>query len=468
MGFVFYDTETTGTNTAFDQILQFAAIKTDHELRELDRFEIRCRLLPNVVPSPGAVLVTGVGPVQFTDTALPSHYEMVRVIKAKLDGWSPAIFVGHNSLSFDEPLLRQAFYKTLHAPYLTNSNGNCRADSMRMIQCVNFYTPGILNMPVGDYGRPSYKLDRLAPINGFNHNAPHDAMGDVEATVHLCRLLADRADSYWSGFVRFAPKLAVLDFVQNEEFFCFTDSFFGKTYTWMVCRIGENADYATEQLVFNLAVDPEKLLLLDNETLAARLKEQPKPVRSLRINASPSLLAYEDIPTHLRAAMPPEHVLRGRAVRIRDDECFAQRLVEAFLSTRPERTSSLHVEEQIYDSFVDEVDQSIMDRFHTVDWPDRPRLIESLSDPRAQILGERLLHVEAPAVLPSAVRQRLDIATARRLMGTDDSVPCLTLPQALIDTRDMLAVASGAEAKLLGELQDYLVNWTEDASALIV
>jgi len=46
MGFVFYDTETTGTNLDFDQILQFAAIHTDHDLVELDRFEIRCRLLP--------------------------------------------------------------------------------------------------------------------------------------------------------------------------------------------------------------------------------------------------------------------------------------------------------------------------------------------------------------------------------------------------------------------------------------
>ena len=47
--FVFYDTETTGTDTAFDQILQFAAIRTDDNMRELDRFEIRCRLLPHIV-----------------------------------------------------------------------------------------------------------------------------------------------------------------------------------------------------------------------------------------------------------------------------------------------------------------------------------------------------------------------------------------------------------------------------------
>jgi hypothetical protein len=73
--FVFYDTETTGTDTAFDQILQFAAIQTDENLRELDRFEIRCRLLPHVVPAAGALIATGVSPRLLTDSALPTHYE---------------------------------------------------------------------------------------------------------------------------------------------------------------------------------------------------------------------------------------------------------------------------------------------------------------------------------------------------------------------------------------------------------
>ena len=56
MSLVFYDTETTGTKTFYDQVLQFAAIQTDlEELNEIDRFEIRCRLLPHVVPAPGAL-----------------------------------------------------------------------------------------------------------------------------------------------------------------------------------------------------------------------------------------------------------------------------------------------------------------------------------------------------------------------------------------------------------------------------
>ena len=35
--YVFYDLETTGMNPAFDQILQFAAVKTDLDLNEIER-----------------------------------------------------------------------------------------------------------------------------------------------------------------------------------------------------------------------------------------------------------------------------------------------------------------------------------------------------------------------------------------------------------------------------------------------
>ena len=52
MSLIFYDTETSGLSSAFDQILQFAAIRTDDDLNEIGRFEIRSRLLPYIIPSP--------------------------------------------------------------------------------------------------------------------------------------------------------------------------------------------------------------------------------------------------------------------------------------------------------------------------------------------------------------------------------------------------------------------------------
>ena len=309
MSFVFYDTETTGTNTAFDQILQFGAIKTDHELRELDRFEIRCSLLPYVVPSPGAMRVTGVTVDQLIDPDLPSHYQMVRAIKAKLDEWSSAIFIGHNSMTFDEHLLRQALYKTLHAPYLTNTNGNSRSDSLRIMQAVNLFQPGILSVPVNEKGRSIFKLDMLAPANGHNHVAAHDAMGDVEAMIHMCRIIAERAGGHWSNFVRFAQKAAVLDFAEQDEVFSLTDIFFGKVYSWMVTNLGPNPDNGSQLLVFNLAIDPDQLADLPDDELINRLATTPKPVRALRANACPCVLSYDDTPEHLREPLPVQVTL---------------------------------------------------------------------------------------------------------------------------------------------------------------
>ena len=74
-GYVFYDTETTGTLPAYDQILQFGAIRTDEDLNEINRFEIRCRIMPHIVPATKALEVTGVTPNMLIDPSLPSHYE---------------------------------------------------------------------------------------------------------------------------------------------------------------------------------------------------------------------------------------------------------------------------------------------------------------------------------------------------------------------------------------------------------
>ena len=79
----------------------------------MDSIEIRCRILPHVVPAPGAMSGTGVKVSQLTNAAYPSHYNMVRTIVGKLDSWTPALFLGWNSIWFDEDLMRQAFYKTL-------------------------------------------------------------------------------------------------------------------------------------------------------------------------------------------------------------------------------------------------------------------------------------------------------------------------------------------------------------------
>jgi exodeoxyribonuclease-1 len=84
MSLIFYDTETTGISTQFDQILQFAAIRTDDDLVEVNRLEIRSRLLSYVIPSPGALRVTGMTIDNLLDAAHPTHFEMVSELRHTL------------------------------------------------------------------------------------------------------------------------------------------------------------------------------------------------------------------------------------------------------------------------------------------------------------------------------------------------------------------------------------------------
>ena len=467
MSYVFYDTETTGLNTCYDQILQFGAIRTDHELRELERFEIRCRLLPHVVPSPEALLTIGIGVERLTDSTLPSHYEMVRAIKAKLDEWSPAVFIGHNSMRYDEILLRQALYQTLHGPYLTNTGGNCRLDSLSIFHTVSLFQPGVLSVPVGERGRLTFSLASLAPANGFSHDAAHDAIGDAEATLHLCRLVHERAEGYWSNFVRFGPKAAVLDFVEASEVFVLVGAAYSQPYFRMVTLLGPSPDYDSQVFVFNLSHDPQELAALSDEDLGKTLAASPVPVRGLRTNAGPCILPYQDVPTDKRAQAPGIDDLRHRATYIRGNRAFTQRLITAAAAAYEPRDPPKWVEEQLYDGFPGPEDQTLMAAFHDRDWSSRVEILGRLADTRLQVLGERLLYSEAPGVIPipGLGRYRRDIAN--RLMADQQSVPWLTLPEAIRQAKELLPVSTGAETVLLKGLLRHLAERAQKARVLM-
>ncbi len=336
---------------------------------------------------------------------------------------------------------------------------------MRIAQAINLFQPGILSVPADDKGRPTFKLDMLARANGFNHVAAHDAMGDVEAMIHMCRILAERVEGHWSNFVRFAQKAAVLDFAEEEEVFSLTDIFYGKAYSWMVATLGPNPDNSSQLLVFNLAIDPDELAGLSDDEQIGRLATTP--VRALRANAYPCVLSYDDTPEHLLSQASDIANLGARAARIRSDNVLVQRLIAAFLASRKPKEPSPHVKEQIYDSFTSRDDQTVMTAFHTAEWSARPKILTSLSDVRLQVLGERLIYAEAPEVMTVPERSAYKIDVARRLMAAEGSVPWLTLPKALTDTEDFLAIAAETEAPLLRDLRDYLVQRVEEAAALI-
>ena len=158
--------------------------------------------------------------------------------------------------------------------------------------------------------------------------------------------------------------------------------------------------------------------------------------------------------------------LESRATYIRKNGDLRDRLMAAVVEDREEWQPSIHVEEQIYDSFSGPPDdQTLMTAFHEAEWPDRAALLDGLADPRLQVLGKRLLYTEALEAMPADGLTSYRGDVARRLLADEGTVPWLTLPKAIRETDELLADSIGTEASLLNGLRAYLARRSEEARA---
>lgn len=444
MSFVFYAIRTSGTSATFDQILDFAAVRTDADFTELDRFETTSRLLPHIVVSPAKLLSSRQTISALLAASRPSHYEMARKIHACLCGWTPATFVGFNSLVFDEHFLRQCFYQTLHPPYLTSCNGNTRADVAKVIQTATLVAPNALTIPQTADGTYQIDLYAVATANGLECRCSGTATEAAEAIANLARRVSEQAPDLWSAAMRFSKKATVIDFVENEPIFALLGYYYGKPHCWLVTLIGSNADNPIERYLFNLQVDPDALRGLPDEALANRVKEVPKPVRLLKTNGVPILMPEYDAPDNTAGKEFANDELNRRVDILRKDEDLRKRLVNAFVASQPLRTTSEHVEEQLYESFIPHNDELLMEQFHVAPWERRASIASQFSDSRLKRIAQRLLHFEKPDSLSPTKQKRLDEAIAGRLLGSSAGARWLTLPKA-IDELDVLIAAAAAE-----------------------
>ncbi|MER8631552.1 exonuclease domain-containing protein [Mesorhizobium opportunistum] len=468
MAFIFYDTETTGADRCFDQILQFAAALTDDDLNVIDSFEICCRLLPHIVPSPGAMAVTGVRVDQLFDLQIPSHYEMCRRIHEVLTAWSPATVVGYNSISFDEELLRRAFYSSLLPIYLTNTGGNSRLDILPLAIAAHTFAAEEFNWPINEKGRTSFKLDRLAPANGFEHSNAHDALADVYATIHIARLIKDRAPVVWESAMAYRSKATATQYVELNPVFVATRLRFGLCSSFLVTAIGINPDNSGEVFLLDLRQDPAALLAMTDEELAAYIATKPRPISSLKLNASPLFMPIESFGAKAPGYELGLEEIARRAELVRRDEGLRQRLISVVLQGRTPFPESPHLEEQIYGSFYSRSDQSRIEEFRDASWPRRFELSGQFEDRRLRGLSRRLIYIDAPHVMPANINADYARAIAARIHSRIETTGrWTTLEEAIADALEMLADGPPEREAILREHLARLVGWRDEARLIL-
>ena len=437
MNFAFYDLETSGLSPAFDQPLQFAAILTDENFGELDRVDLRCRLAPHILPSPKALAVTGVTPDQLTDPGLPDLFDFSGQIADLIARWTPAVWLGYNTLNFDEHVLRQTFYQNLHPDvYATQFNGNTRFDIFIAAYAAYARGCGLLEVPDDDAGKKVFKLDRLAPANGFGGHNAHDALGDVEATIHVARKIAGGDPELWAGLLDNVKKNNVkrkLESFQPVELVARFGG--GEPESRVLCFSGYSKGNANQAALFDIAkADPQELLEVQVDELrkafytskadsnskdddgAAPDTAQPDPngednggatpprFRRIAINKAPPLFAVDN--------PDAEHLDRAKAIQEAPE--FRERVAEAMsypaeggAEATGEPDSPPEPENQIYEGFYSRDDKRRLEEFQRSDWSRRQEMVDDFDDPRLRRLGRRLVSFHAPELLSPEETERL-------------------------------------------------------------
>ena len=250
--YLFYDIETTGLNKTFDQILHFAAIRTDLNFNELNRYELIVKLNPDVIPSPEAMMIHRMKLSDISNGI--SEYEAVR----KIHEWMNepgTISLGYNTLGFDDEFLRFSFYRNLLPPYTHQyANQCCRMDIYPIIVLYYLFKNSTITWPEVN-GRISLKLEDINDANKFVTGRAHHAMVDVESTIALAKQLTTERDMWDYVCGNFDKKIEQLRLkkINTDSALMVLGQFgFKQSYQSQVLPLGEHVHYKNQILFLRL------------------------------------------------------------------------------------------------------------------------------------------------------------------------------------------------------------------------
>ena len=199
--FFWYDLETTGTDPRSDRIIQFAGIRTDLQLNEVDSpFSTYVKCPIDVLPDPTACAVTGLTPQRVNRDGMNELEAYVAINRCFAQ--PQTCVAGYNSLRFDDEFVRYGFFRHFIDPYAREwQSGNSRWDIIDLARAAAALRPEGIEWPTEE-GLPTFRLGELADANGIAHAGAHDALSDVRATLDLARLLRVKQPRLFDYYLR--------------------------------------------------------------------------------------------------------------------------------------------------------------------------------------------------------------------------------------------------------------------------
>jgi exodeoxyribonuclease-1 len=375
--------------------------------------------------------------------------------------------VGYNTIRFDDEVTRHLFWRNLLDPYGREWQNECgRWDILDLVRAAHALRPEGIEWPRHEDGRVSFKLEHLTAANGLSHDAAHDALSDVRATIALAKLIRERQPRLFDFCLKLRKKDAVLAEMGVGRPFLHISGMYGpeRGCVAVVWPLAPHPTNRNEIIVWDLAEDPAELLDLRAEDIRLRLftraDDLPEgmrrlPIKTIHINKSPVVVG------NLKA-LSPQQAERwaldlGRAIK--HAEWAAQHGAKLHglwpeVFARPDDARpAVDVDEDLYGSLLSRDDRRALDRLRATPPAELAGRRLGFDDARLEELVFRWRARNFVGTLTADERERWEAHRSSRLL--EGAGGALTI-EAFFERIDQLSEAADERGEaILGALYDY-------------
>ncbi|PKH56535.1 exodeoxyribonuclease I [Shewanella sp. Choline-02u-19] len=339
-----HDYETFGANPAKDRPSQFAGVRTDMDLNIIEEpVTFYCKLANDYLPSPEAILITGITPQLANLKGMPEAEFMAKINQQFSQ--EKTCVVGYNSIRFDDEVTRYGFYRNFFDPYAREwQNDNSRWDIIDLVRACYAFRPDGINWPQKEDGSPSFKLEQLTVANGLSHEKAHDAMSDVYATIAMAKLIKSvqpKLFDYYFSLRRKQEVTKLIDVLEMKPLVHVSSKISALNgCTTLIAPLAFHSTNKNSVICVNLTMDVTPLIELTAEQIRERMytrrddlaeDELPIGIKQIHINKSPFLAGAKTLTDENAARLDIDKAFaREQYKKLRQHPEIREKLVAVF------------------------------------------------------------------------------------------------------------------------------------------
>ena len=457
--------------------MQFAGQRTTLELEPIgEPVNVLVKLPDDVLPQPDAVLLTGITPQQtIADGVTEAEFLKIFCDEVAKPG---TIFVGFNTIRFDDEFMRYLHYRNYYDPYEWQwKDGRSRWDLLDVVRMTRALRPDGMKWPVVD-GKPGNRLELLTKANGIEHANAHDALADVTASIEIAKLIQRNQPKLFTWLLAMRDKNEVKKLVEADEPFVYSSGKYDTDTqkTTVAVRLCEHPK-KQGALVYDLRYDPTPFLSMTAEELVERWPwtREPDaparlPVKTMQFNRCPAVapLSVLDDASQKRIVIDLEQVKKHRMI-LQEHPEFSKTVQKALAlldaeQEKRQRSAKPDVDAQLYEGFYDKHDETLLAVVRAAQ-PNEltPELQDSFHDHRLKALFVRYKARNYPSSLTPDERSAWESHRRQALLDGGEKSRLSQYMHRLGELAD--ADTNGEKRFLLEELQLYaesIMPWLDD------